>query len=58
VNYCIATGWCNPWLTTCQAFPRLERAISSLTGMVPRADEDAFAWGQAVNRESGSGRES
>ena len=43
VNYCIATGWCNRWLTTCQAFPRLERAISRLTGMLPRADEEAFA---------------
>ena len=42
VNYCIATGWCNRWLTTCQAFPRLERAISRLTGMLPRADEEAF----------------
>ena len=58
VNYCIATGWCNRWLTTCRAFPRLERAISSLTGMLPRADEEAFvSWGQAVNRELGSGRE-
>ena len=43
VNYCIATGWCNRWLTTCQAFPRLERAISRLTGMLPRVDEEAFA---------------
>ena len=41
VNYCIATGWCNRWLTTCQAFPRLERTISRLTGMLPRADEEA-----------------
>jgi plasmanylethanolamine desaturase len=43
VNYCIATGWCNRWLTTYQAFPRLERAISSLTGRLPRVDEEAFA---------------
>jgi ubiquitin-conjugating enzyme E2 variant len=38
VNYCIATGWCNRWLTRRQVFPRLERAIASVTGMVPRAD--------------------
>ena len=45
VNYCIATGWCNRWLTKYEAFPRFEHAVSRLTGMLPRADE-------------GSGRES
>ena len=43
VNYCIATGWCNRWLTARQVFPRLERTIARVTGMLPRADEDAFA---------------
>ena len=47
VNYCIATGWCNRWLTQRQVFPRLERTIARVTGMLPRApdedDEDAFA---------------
>jgi len=43
VNYCIATGWCNRWLTRRQVFPRLERTIARVTGILPRADEDAFA---------------
>jgi hypothetical protein len=43
VNYCIATGWCNAWLTKRRVFTRLERIISRVTGMLPRADEDAFA---------------
>lgn len=42
VNYCIATGWCNRWLTAHHVFPRLERAIARVTGLLPRADEDAF----------------
>ncbi len=42
VNYCIATGWCNRWLTKRQVFPRLERTIARVTGMLPRADEEAF----------------
>lgn len=43
VNYCIATGWCNSWLTKRHVFARLERVISRVTGMLPRADEEAFA---------------
>jgi plasmanylethanolamine desaturase len=42
VNYCIATGWCNRWLTARQVFPRLERTIARVTGILPRADEAAF----------------
>ncbi len=38
VNYCIATGWCNRWLTATEAFARLERTIGRVTGMLPRAD--------------------
>jgi ubiquitin-conjugating enzyme E2 variant len=54
VNYCIATGWCNRWLTTRRVFPRLERVISRVTGMLPRADEDAFA--AHVRANAGGGR--
>jgi ubiquitin-conjugating enzyme E2 variant len=43
VNYCIATGWCNRWLTARQVFPRLERSIARVTGILPRADEGTFA---------------
>ncbi len=43
VNYCIATGWCNAWLTKRHVFARLERTIFRVTGMLPRADEEAFA---------------
>lgn len=54
VNYCIATGWCNRWLTGHQVFPRLERTIARVTGMLPRADEDAFAAQLSAN--AGDGR--
>jgi ubiquitin-conjugating enzyme E2 variant len=43
MNYCIATGWCNRWLTAHDVFGRCERRINRTTGLVPRADEDAFA---------------
>ena len=45
VNYCIATGWCNTWLTRRRVFARLERTIFRVTGMLPRADEQEFATG-------------
>lgn len=54
VNYCIATGWCNRWLTRHQVFPRLERMIARVTGILPRADEDAFAARLSAN--AGDGR--
>jgi ubiquitin-conjugating enzyme E2 variant len=54
VNYCIATGWCNQWLTRRQVFPRLERTIARVTGVLPRADEEAFA-GQP-GAKAGDGR--
>jgi ubiquitin-conjugating enzyme E2 variant len=41
-NYCIATGWCNRWLTAVGFFPACERLVTRLTGMEPRADEKAF----------------
>jgi ubiquitin-conjugating enzyme E2 variant len=38
-RYCIATGWCNSLLERIGFFPRLERAITRVTGAVPRNDE-------------------
>jgi hypothetical protein len=43
MNYCIATGWCNAVLTVAGVFPRLERVITRLTGVSPRADDQQFA---------------
>ena len=42
-NYCIATGWCNRWLTAIDFFPACERLIARVTGVQPRADEHSFA---------------
>jgi len=42
-NYCIATGWCNRWLTAIDFFPTCERLVSRLTGLQPRSDEQIFA---------------
>jgi plasmanylethanolamine desaturase len=41
-NYCIATGWCNHWLTEVNFFPRCEQIVSGITGLSPRADERTF----------------
>lgn len=41
-NYCIATGWCNRWLTATGFFPACERLVTRLTGLQPREDEKAF----------------
>jgi len=38
-RYCIATGWCNSALEVLGVFPALERVITALTGLRPRADE-------------------
>jgi ubiquitin-conjugating enzyme E2 variant len=43
VNYCIATGWCNGWLTRAGVFPALERIVTSVTGARPRSDEPGGA---------------
>jgi hypothetical protein len=40
-NYCIATGWCNRFLTA-GFFRRLERLVSRLTGIAPRDDDRNF----------------
>jgi ubiquitin-conjugating enzyme E2 variant len=42
-NYCIATGWCNPWLAAIDFFPRCERAVTRVVGLQPRVDEQNFA---------------
>ena len=45
VNYCIATGWCNRWLSAMGFFPAFERTITRCFGIEPRADERAFGRG-------------
>jgi ubiquitin-conjugating enzyme E2 variant len=42
-NYCIATGWCNRWLTAIDFFPTCERLITRVAGQTPRSDERTFA---------------
>jgi len=51
LNYCIATGWCNRWLTAIDFFGALERGITALTGWQPRADEHAFISSLEVSAE-------
>jgi ubiquitin-conjugating enzyme E2 variant len=41
-NYCIATGWCNPFLERIGFFRRLEILVSHATGLVPRQDDATF----------------
>jgi ubiquitin-conjugating enzyme E2 variant len=41
-NYCIATGWCNRWLSATGFFSSFERLITRLSGVEPRADERVF----------------
>jgi hypothetical protein len=43
MNYCIATGWCNGALTVARLFVRLERAVTRVTGLIPRDDDREFA---------------
>ena len=43
VNYCIATGWSNRWLTNVDAFRRIERAITTAIGVRPRVDDQVYA---------------
>jgi ubiquitin-conjugating enzyme E2 variant len=38
-HYCIATGWNNAWTARTGFFTGLERIVTRLTGLVPRADE-------------------
>ena len=41
-NYCIATGWCNRWLTAMDFFPRSRAIVTRISGLQPRADEQTF----------------
>ena len=41
-SYCIATGWWNPLLDAIQFFRRLERVVTSLTGVEPRLDDARY----------------
>jgi ubiquitin-conjugating enzyme E2 variant len=41
-NYCIATGWCNRWLSAVSFFPACERLVTRCVGLEPRADERTF----------------
>jgi plasmanylethanolamine desaturase len=38
-HYCITTGWCNRPLEAARFFRRLEKAVTFVTGAVPREDE-------------------
>lgn len=51
-NYCIALGWCNPLLTRLDFFRRLERVVTAVTGLQPRADEVAFIREQVLVEEA------
>ena len=42
-HYCITTGWCNRPLEAIDFFGLLERAVTHITGTLPRADEHRFA---------------
>jgi hypothetical protein len=48
-HYCITTGWCNPLLARLGWWRRLERCVTVLTGVRPRADDERYveAVGQA-----------
>jgi ubiquitin-conjugating enzyme E2 variant len=41
-NYCIATGWCNRWLSAMSFFPVCEWLVTCVSGLEPRADEQTF----------------
>jgi len=38
-NYCITTGWMNGFLNAIGFFPKMERAITHLTGAIPRYED-------------------
>jgi ubiquitin-conjugating enzyme E2 variant len=44
-HYCIATGWCNRWLSALNFFATCERLVTRAFGLEPRADEKVFEEG-------------
>jgi len=52
-SYCITTGWMNGPLNALGVFPTLERAITALTGALPRADDLGPAGARATAPEPG-----
>jgi ubiquitin-conjugating enzyme E2 variant len=51
-HYCIALGWCNGVLSATGSFRAIERMITRLTGIQPRADDAAFAVRAESSRSS------
>jgi hypothetical protein len=47
-NYCIVNGWCNPLLNRIDFWRRTERAVSRVTGLIPRQDEVAIIAAEAL----------
>jgi len=45
--YCITTGWLNYPFEMIKFWPRLESAVTALTGAVPRSDD--MAWAQKMD---------
>jgi plasmanylethanolamine desaturase len=41
-NYCIINGWCNGTLAKIHFFRRMERGITFVTGLTPRAEEECI----------------
>ena len=42
-HYCITTGWCNPLLSRLGFWRGLERCVTALTGVQPRADDERYS---------------
>lgn len=49
-HYCITHGWLNPLLSRLRFFRVLERAITRLTGLRPRAEDEALLSAAAIAR--------
>jgi ubiquitin-conjugating enzyme E2 variant len=42
-HYCITTGWCNPLLSRLGFWRGLERIVTAITGIKPRADDERYS---------------